>query len=252
MIYRKLDKMEISFVGKKALVTGASQGIGQAIAKKLVECQAEVIAVSKTKAHLDVLKAELPSIKTVCVDLSNWEATEEALKDIGPVDLLVNNAGVSRCQSLGDITADAIDMTFSVNVKAVINVTQIVSGIMKKQGRGGSIVNISSQAGMVALLDHCVYCSTKGALDQLTRCMALELGPYQIRVNSVSPTVVMTEMAKVAWSDPVKVSEMKAKIPLGRFCEPEHVVYPVLYLLSDKADMITGAILPVDGGYTAC
>lgn len=125
---------------------------------------------------------------------------------------------------------------------------------MKKliaSGKGGSIVNISSQASMSALKDHLAYGLSKAALDQVTRIYALELGPHNIRVNSVNPTVTMTDMAKVGWSDPVKAANMLSKIPLGRFAEPQEVVDTVLFLLSDKANMINGVILPIDGGYMA-
>ncbi|XP_067128102.1 L-xylulose reductase-like [Centruroides vittatus] len=243
--------MDIKFHGERALVTGAGRGIGRALAKKLVECGAQVVALSKTQANLDSLKAEVPSIHTVCVDLANWDETKKAVQGLGDIDLLVNNAAFGIINTFGTIGPEDFDKIFAVNVKAVINVSQIAAEGMKKK-RKGAIVNVSSQAGMVGMKDHALYGASKGALDQLTRIMALELGPYQIRVNSVNPTVVMTEMAKVGWSDPVKAADMKSKIPLGRFCDPEHVVNGIIYLLSDKADMINGAILPIDGGFTAC
>ncbi|CAL1282594.1 unnamed protein product [Larinioides sclopetarius] len=127
---------------------------------------------------------------------------------------------------------------------------EIVAEGMKERGNGGSIVNISSQAALVALPLHATYCASKGALDQLTKVMALELGPFQIRVNSVNPTVVMTEMGIKAWGEENKAKATKAKIPLGKFCEPEDVVKAVVFLLSDDARMITGVQLPIDGGYT--
>lgn len=244
--------MEVKFSNKRALVTGAGRGIGRELAKKLVLCGAEVVALSKTQANLDTLKAEVPSIHTVCVDLADWDKTKKAVEELGNIDLLVNNAGYGIINPFGTIGPEDFDRIFAVNVKAVINVSQVVAEGMKKKGKGGAIVNVSSQAGMVAFRDHAIYGASKGALDQLTRVMALELGPHQIRVNSVNPTVVLTDMAKVGWSDPVKAADMKSKIPLGRFCDPEQVVNAIIYLLSDKSDMINGAILPIDGGYTAC
>jgi NAD(P)-dependent dehydrogenase (short-subunit alcohol dehydrogenase family) len=104
---------------------------------------------------------------------------------------------------------------------------------------------------LVALADHAAYCASKGALDQLTRVMALELGPHQIRVNAVNPTVTLTAMGAMAWGDPAKGDPMRAKIPLGRFAQPRDVAHAVAYLLSDHADMIHGATLPIDGGFTA-
>jgi NAD(P)-dependent dehydrogenase (short-subunit alcohol dehydrogenase family) len=122
---------------------------------------------------------------------------------------------------------------------------------MIERGQGGAIVNLSSQSSMVGLLDHTAYCASKGALDQLTRVMAVELGPHQIRVNAVNPTVTLTPMAEMAWSDPVKSGAMKARIPLGRFASPLDVAHTVAYLLSEQADMIHGTTLPVDGGFLA-
>jgi NAD(P)-dependent dehydrogenase (short-subunit alcohol dehydrogenase family) len=139
----------------------------------------------------------------------------------------------------------------AVNVRAVLVMTQVIARGMIARGQGGAIVNLSSQASMVGIADHAAYCASKGALDQLTRVMALELGPHQIRVNAVNPTVTLTPMGEMAWGDPRKRDPMLAKIPLGRFAKPHHVAHAVAYLLSDAADMIHGVTLPVDGGFLA-
>lgn len=246
--------MEISFAGSRALVTGAGKGIGRATSLALARCGAEVTAVTRTQADLDTLLLECPSIRPVCVDLADWDATAAALSDdiIGPVDLLVNNAAATSLSSFLEVTPTEFDKCFNVNVKAVLHVSQLVARGMKARGRGGAIVNISSQASQRALLDHAVYCASKGALDMLTRVMALELGPHQIRVNSVNPTVVLTEMGRLGWSDSTKAQTMTSRIPLGRFAEVEDVVNSVLFLLSDKSGMTSGVTLPVDGGFLAC
>jgi len=114
---------------------------------------------------------------------------------------------------------------------------------------GGSIVNVSSQASQVGLVDHTSYCASKAAQDALTRCMAVELGKHGIRTNSVNPTVVLTDMGRLAWSDPVKAGPMLSRIPTGRFAEVDDVVSVVLFLLSDNAAMVNGSALPVDGGF---
>lgn len=190
----------------------------------------------------------------MCVDLSNWEETKRAIETIDRVDLLVNNAAYAKLTPLiaNEITEQDCDNHLDVNVKAVVNVTQVVAKGMIARKTGGAIVNISSQAGMAALKDHLVYSATKGALDAMTKVMALEYGPHGIRTNSVNPTVTMTEMAKVGWSDPVIAQGMLSKIPLGRFAQVEEVVDAILYLLSDKASMINGVLLPIDGGFLAC
>lgn len=122
---------------------------------------------------------------------------------------------------------------------------------MKLAKRKGSIVNVSSQASLKALQDHLVYCASKGALDQITRVCALELGPHGIRTNSVNPTVVETDMGKMAWSDPAKAGPMLSRIPLNKFAQISDVVDAVCFMLSDQADMLNGVILPIDGGFTA-
>ncbi|XP_046584676.1 L-xylulose reductase-like isoform X1 [Haliotis rubra] len=243
--------MEISFKGKRALVTGAGKGIGRDIAKALVRCGAETVAVSRTQEDLDSLKKEVPSIQTVQADLRDWDGSRKILEAVGCVDLLVNNAGVSRTAPFFEVTKDDCDFVYDVNIKSVINVSQVFAKGMVDSGHGGAIVNVSSVASQVALNEHTVYCSSKGAVDMLTKVMAMELGPKKIRVNSVNPTVVMTDMGRYAWSDPKKADPMLARIPLGKFVEIEDVVNAVLFLLSDKAAMINGTLLPIDGGILA-
>ncbi|XP_056406286.1 L-xylulose reductase [Hyla sarda] len=241
--------MEISFAGHRALVTGAGKGIGRSTVKALRAAGAEVVALSRSSEDLESLARECPGVETVCVDLGDWSATEASLGNIGAVDLLVNNAGVALLQPFLEVTQEAFDRSFDVNVRAAILVSQIVARQMIERGVGGAIVNVSSQASQVALQNHSVYCATKGALDMLTKTMALELGPKKIRVNCVNPTVVMTNMGRANWSDAHKAAPMLNRIPLGRFAEVEEVVHSILFLLSDKSAMITGSCLPVDGGY---
>ncbi|GLV32942.1 uncharacterized protein CBL_08996 [Carabus blaptoides fortunei] len=243
--------MEISFKEKRILVTGAGQGIGRGIAVQLAKCGAKVVALGRQKKHLDSLQDEVPGIETICVDIQNWNETRNSLKTLGHVDCLVNNAAVAQLSPFLEIKPEEFDQSFSVNVKAVINISQYIARDWLHTSTPGVIVNLSSQASQAALKDHAVYCATKSALDSLTRVMALELGPHNIRVNCVNPTVIMTEMGKLGWSDPAKAEPMKAKIPLGRFGEVHEVVDAVLFLLSDRSSMITGVALPVDGGFLA-
>uniref|UniRef100_A0A8C6THQ0 Dicarbonyl/L-xylulose reductase n=1 Tax=Neogobius melanostomus TaxID=47308 RepID=A0A8C6THQ0_9GOBI len=243
--------MEISFAGKHALVTGAGKGIGRAIACALSRCGAKVTALTRTQSDLDMFVCSVPPLFLVC-GLGRLGATAAALEQVGPFDLLVNNAAYANLQPFLEVTPEQFDKSFSVNVKAVLHVSQIVARSMKSRGSGGSIVNVSSQASQCALRDHAIYCSTKAALDMLTKVMALELGPHQIRVNCVNPTVVMTDMGRIGWSDPEKAKAMKSRIPLGRFAEVEDVVNSILFLLSDKSSMTSGATLPVDGGFLCC
>lgn len=245
--------MQVRLDGKRALVTGAGKGIGREIAMLLARCGAEVIALSRTQSDLDTLAGEI-ACKTITADLADaaaaTNAAEAALRD-GPIHCLVNNAGISIPQPLLETTVAAFDQTMAVNVRAALLVTQVIARDMIARGRGGAIVNLSSQASMAALRDHAAYCASKGALDLLTKVMALELGPHQIRVNAVNPTVTLTPMGEMAWGDPKKSGPMLAKIPLGRFAKPVDVARTVAYLLSDAADMVHGVTLPIDGGFLA-
>ena len=247
--------MEINFSGKRALVTGAGRGIGNQVVKRLLSAGATVVAVSKTKRLLDQLKSEHPQVEIICIDIGNWNETKEAIsKHAGPIDLLVNNAAYAKLTPVvgAAVTEQECNDHFDVNVKGIINITQIVAQGMIDRKNGGSIVNVSSQAGLVALKDHLVYCASKAAVDSLTKVFALEYGPFNIRTNAVNPTVTMTDMAKVGWSEKEKADAMLSKIPLGRFAEVPEVVDAIVYLLSDKSSMINGTLIPIDGGYTAC
>ncbi|XP_072932027.1 D-erythrulose reductase-like [Epargyreus clarus] len=243
--------MEISFKGKRILVTGAGQGIGRGIAIELWRAGANIVALSRTKSHLESLQSEYPSIDIVHIDVADWEETRRVVDSLGHFDALVNNAAIAICEPFLTCSPADFDKTFDINVKAVMNISQVVASKMVKNKTHGTIVNISSQASKAALKDHAIYSASKAALDALTRAMALELGPHGIRVNAVNPTVTMTAMAKVGWSDPDKASEMITKIPLGRFAEVSEVVNAVLFLLSDKSSMINGVELPIDGGFLA-
>jgi L-xylulose reductase len=239
------------FTGKKALVTGAGDGIGRAIAIALAKAGATTYGLSKIQAQLDSLVKESPTIKPICVDLSDWVATKTAVEAIGQIDLLVNNAGIVQLAGFLDAKPEQFAQQFDVNVKAVLNVTQIVAKSLTAKNLPGSIVNISSTFSTHAAEKCGIYCSTKGALDQLTRSFALELGPDKIRVNSVNPTLVLTEMSKPFLENEAAAAAYKARIPLGRFAEVEDIVGPVLFLLSDGSNMVNGTILFVDGGLTA-
>lgn len=244
--------MEAFFSGKRAVVTGAAQGMGARIATDLAKFGATVIAVDLDAEKLTELQKQVSNVIPVPVDLSDWDATQRALADIGDVDLLVNNAGITKLEAFGEIEPDSIDKIFAVNFKAAVNISQMCVRSMKSRGVPGAVVNVSSQSGLVALPEHAAYCGSKAALDMLTRVMALELGPYNIRVNSVNPTVTNTAMGVAVWEQyPEKAATMKGKIPLGRFAETKEISDVVLFLLSDMASMVTGVVLPIDGGYTA-
>lgn len=177
-------------------------------------------------------------------------ALERALATLPAFDLVVNCAGVALLESALDLQADSFDAVMAVNARAAALVASRCGKAMIAAGVRGSIVNVSSQAALVALDAHLCYCASKAAMDAITRSLCLEFGPHGIRVNSVNPTVTLTPMAEQAWADPAKSAAALRNIPMGRFAEVEEVVAPILFLLSDGASMISGVALPVDGSYT--
>jgi len=189
----------------------------------------------------------------VCVDLADWTATRQAVEALPPIDLLVNNAGVINRDKFVDITPEEFDRILNVNLKAVMNVSQVVAKGLIARGSPGSIVNVSSQASVRAFDSRAIYGSSKAALVQLTRVMCLELGPHKIRVNAVNPTVVLTDMSR-HWETSAalkeKLAALKERTPLRSFADVSEIAGPTLFLLSDAASMISGTILLIDGGFT--
>jgi L-xylulose reductase len=248
----KLDPIvhHIDFRNRRAFVTGAGKGIGREIALMLTRFNARVIALSRTDKDLQSLK-DNTGCETIVADLADPVSARRAAEQAGEVDLLVNNAGISILQPFLDSTIEAWDTTLAINLRSVVIISQVIAAQMIKRGVSGSIVNVSSMAAFQALEAHAAYCASKAGLDQLTKVMAVELGKYGIRVNSVNPTVVLTEMGKRAWSDPDKGGPMLKRIPLGRFAECEDIASVVCFLLSDAAAMLNGLALPIDGGFRA-
>ncbi len=238
----------IRFDKKRALVTGGGRGIGKEVALLLDKLGAKVVVFDRIQEDLDALKKEI-SCETVSVDLLDAEATAKAARKVLPIDLLVNCAGVVIMEPFLETTVKNFDETLGVNTRAMMVVSQAVARDLVARKAPGAIVNISSVANTIAFQDHTTYCISKGGVDQLTRCMAMELGPHKIRTNAVAPVMTMTPMGRKAWSDPAKSGPMLANIPLGRFNETIDVANVVAMLLSDEAAMVNGAVLPVDGGF---
>ena len=249
--------MDVRFDGKRALVTGAGKGIGRAIAIALIKGGADTYALSRTQSDLDSLEKEVPGIKTVICDVSDWDLTKSIVQDIikeGPVELLVNNAGHGTLEAVGTINKEVAIETMKTNLLAAMNISQEVAQGLKIAGKEGSIVNISSVCSSIAFpfVGLGSYSASKGGMDAMTRVMAMELGPHKIRINSVNPTAVWTELAQRTFKDLSAFEKGMSMTPLGRLAEVEDIVNATLFLLSDKAAMITGVALPVDGGLTAC
>ena len=239
-----------SFHLKRAIVTGAGKGIGRAIALSLANKGCEVHAISRTQSDLDSLKTEIPDINVYNVDIANWDKTRSVVENIGPVDFLVNNAGVLLEEPFLDITKGQLDNLFDINLKAAFNISQMVAKQMVDRRQGGSIVNMSSVAGLHPAPNFSIYSISKAALDMLTRNMAVELGPHQIRVNSVNPGFVLTHMTSKTSHNKSEVQKWYTDtVPLRGLQNTEDVVKATMFLLSEESAMITGTILPVDGGF---
>ena len=250
-------KTRFDFSGSRVLVTGASSGIGRACAVALAAAGAHVVAAGRDAGALDRLAREI-ACDTLRIDIGGDEqAIGAALARHDAFDALVNCAGIASLEPALEISAGQFDRVMAVNARGAALVAGAVARKMiARDGRGaaharGSIVNVSSQAALVGLPAHLSYCASKAALDAITRVLCIELGAHGIRVNSVNPTVTLTPMAQFAWREPEKRAPMLAAIPLGRFAEPDEVVEPILFLLSDAASMISGVSLAIDGGYTA-
>jgi L-xylulose reductase len=245
----KLPKnFQFDFQQQRVLVTGAGKGIGREIAIMLHRFNAQIVALSRTDSDLKSLKEEI-NCETIIAELADPEMARRAAEQAGEIDFLINNAAIAILEPFLKTTIEAWDKTMAVNLRSVLIVSQVIASQMIARGVAGAIVNVSSMAAFQALPDHAAYCASKAGLDQLTAVMAVELGQHGIRVNSVNPTVVLTEMGKRAWSDPVKGGPMLARIPLRRFAECEDIASVVCFLLSDGASMLNGLALRVDGGF---
>lgn len=238
--------------GRTILVTGAAGGIGGATVRKLVGRGATVMAAG-TEADRDALTAlaARDGTHTVVFDLESEDSVRDALQDL-------EVWGVVNCAGLGGVVAPleetdmgVFDQVMRVNARGALLVIKYVARTLIRLGKGGSIVNVSSQASLVALGGHIGYGSSKAALDNITRVAALELGGHGIRVNSVNPTVVMTKMSSTYWGRPEIGDPFMAMMPLGRWATADDIAGPIAFLLSDDAAMISGVSLAVDGGYTS-
>jgi len=246
------------FSGKTALVSGATKGIGREVALAFAESGCTIAATGRNPEALEKLATEIEEKGVECVtfkaDLANAEEclrmAEYFLQQTGGIDILINNAGISFPERIVDLDIHHWDATLAVNLRAPILVTKVVATHMIER-RQGAIVNISSNAGVAGIEEHAAYCASKFGLLGLTKVMAVELGPFNIRVNAVAPTVVLTPMGAQVWGDPAKADPVKARIPLGRFAYPREISAVVLFLSSDASSMISGETVLIDGGVNA-
>jgi NAD(P)-dependent dehydrogenase (short-subunit alcohol dehydrogenase family) len=241
--------------GRRALVTGAGRGIGMAAAVALAEAGADVTVVARSSDETEsvacALRAAGLQATAASLDVTDSRRVAEFVRDTGPYPVLVNNAGTNRPALLTDTPDEDIDLVIELNLKSALRVArEVVRGLIVHRSPG-SIIQISSQMGHVGAPKRTVYCATKHAIEGMTKALACEVGPHGIRVNSVCPTFIATDMTRAQLEQPEFREHVLGKIALGRLGELSDVMGPIVFLASDAAALITGTSLLVDGGWTA-
>lgn len=239
----------MDFTGQRVIVTGAGKGIGKATAELLAAKGATVIGISRTQADLDALA--IKGIQTIRADLSDASACRAVMAEAGATDHLVNCAGTNVLEPVLEMSEAGYDIVMNINLRAALICAQEFARARIAAGGGGSIVNVTSIAGHRGFPEHMVYAASKAGLEGASRVLAKELGPHGIRVNCVAPTITLTELAAEAWSAPEKSQPMMVRHPLGRFAEVEQVAGAIAMLMGPGSEMVTGSVLPVDGGFLA-
>ena len=241
--------------GRRAAISGGSRGIGLAIATAFAEAGATVHLIARTEAEVTAvaerLAAEGHHAHPLVLDVMDRAAVREAFAKLPLVDLLVNSAGTNRPKPVQDVVDDDLDAIIDLNVKATFVLSQLVAARLIAEGRPGGIINISSQMGHVGAANRSLYCGSKHAVEGFTKTMAVEFAPHGIRVNSLAPTFIETEMTRPFFQDETFRNAVLTKIKLGRLGTVEDVMGAALYLASDASALVTGTSLLVDGGWTA-
>lgn len=244
--------MNIQLSGKTALVSGASRGIGKGIAVGLAKAGAKVLLIAEGEDQLRRTEAQMLAegykVQALLCDVTQREQLERTFLGISDLDILVVNAGTNIPEPFEQVSEAHFDRLFDLNIRAAFFVIQHA---IRKMHRGGAIVNITSQMGHIGAPNRTVYCASKHALEGLTKALAVELAPQGIRVNSVAPTFIETDLTRPMFADAKFKQSVLSKIPLGRLGQIEEVVSAVVFLASPAASLITGTSLLTDGGWTA-
>jgi glycerol dehydrogenase len=254
MDYHGYDR-DFNLTDKVALITGGAAGIGRAIATLYAAKGANLILADLSPslpAAAKEISPDLSRVEAVIADITvagdRERIVQSGLQKFGRIDILVNNAGVALLEPALEVSESNWDKTLNLNLKAAFFLSQLVAKEMIRTG-GGKIVNIGSQAGMIALERHVAYMASKAAIIGITKVLAVEWAKHNVQVNAISPTVTLTELGKKAWAGEVG-EEFKRKLPAGRFADPDEIAACALFLASGATDMITGSNLVIDGGYT--
>lgn len=244
---------------KTALVTGAGRGLGAAIAEAYAASGARVILLGRTQSHLNEVAARIGAAggqsSVIACDVTDETALRAAIKRIPALDILVNNAGTNFPEPFVEVSDAHLDAMLNLNVRACFTAAQAAVRKMLEDktrvDKGGCIIHMSSQMGHVGSPNRTVYCMTKHALEGLTKAMAVELAPQNIRVNSIGPTFTDTPLMRKVADTPEKMQFIMERIPIGKLATPGDIAAAAVYLASPAAAMVTGTNLIVDGGWTA-
>jgi len=241
--------------GKRALITGAGRGIGAAGAAVFAQAGAEVVLCARTGSEVEALAAEIRAAgllaEAFTLDVTDLDAVREEIARRGPFDILLNNAGQNRIRPITEISEEDYDAVLGLNLKAALFVAQAVAKGLLEAKRPGSIINVSSQMGHVGGAGRSLYSASKFALEGLSKCMAIDLAPHNIRVNTICPTFIDTALTRPILQDPNFRDYVLSRIKLGRLGRMDELAGPLLLLASDASSLMTGSALMVDGGWTA-
>ena len=241
--------------GQRALVTGASRGVGLAAAVALAQAGAAVTLVARSESELKSVCAEMQAEGAKCdylvLDVTDSQAVNKQLGARGPFQILVNNAGMNRPKELVQLEDDDIDAVLNLNVKAAFYVTRVVTKGLLAAGLPGSVINVSSQMGWVGSPRRTLYCASKHAIEGMSKALAWELGHANIRVNTVCPTFIETAMTAGMFEDTAFRDWVTSRIALGRVGQVEEIMGAIVFLASAASSLVTGSALMLDGGWTA-
>jgi NAD(P)-dependent dehydrogenase (short-subunit alcohol dehydrogenase family) len=239
-----------SFKDKIVLITGAARGIGRATALEFAKQDAKVIAVSRTENDLNDLQKEYPNnIEIWPFDITG-DAFFKEMSTLKKLDVCINNAGINRPKLIEDVDDETLDLMLNLNVRATFRTSKHAVKIMKNNNQG-VIINVTSQMGHIGSPTRTVYCLTKHAVEGLTKALAVEVAPSNIRVCSIAPTFADTPMTKPMFEDEKFKNFVYGMIPMKKLVDVQDIVDGILYLCSPQAKMITGTSLLIDGGWTA-
>lgn len=241
--------------GRRALVAGASSGIGAACAVALAQAGAQVTLAARRADRLEEIARALRdrglTARALVLDVADVAGTRAVIAAEAPFDILLNAAGLARHSPAIETTPDDYDAVTDLNVKGAYFLTQAVARKLIGAGKPGSLITISSQMGHVGGVDRAVYAATKHAVEGMTKAMAIEFGAYGIRVNTICPTFILTDLTRPTFEDPERRAWVLSRIKLGRAGAVEDIMGAAVFLASDAASLITGSALMIDGGWTA-